>query len=70
MREYVESGDEMAIRIGGYGSVGVRDDGRIIPAEPDCRVAPDVPIGELFKSALRATRYDAAISRNEKSADN
>ena len=45
-------------------------DGRIIPAGPDCRVAPDVPIGELFESALRATGYDAAISRNEKSDDN
>jgi hypothetical protein len=49
---------------------GVREDGRIIPAGPDCRVAPDVPIGELFESALRATGYDAAISRNEKSDDN
>jgi len=32
MREYVEFGDEMAIRIGGYRQVGIRDDGRIIKA--------------------------------------
>jgi hypothetical protein len=39
----------MATLIGGYGPVGIADDGGIIPAEPDCQVPPDVPVGEILR---------------------
>ena len=33
-REYVLTGDELAMRIGGFGPVVVWDDGRILPPNP------------------------------------
>jgi hypothetical protein len=35
-RRYADTWDDLDCPIGGYGPVVVTDDGRVIPAEPDC----------------------------------
>jgi len=61
-REFVETGNELATWIGGYGPVGVTDDGGIIPAEPCCGDWPnDVrTAGERLERAVRLAGLDPA----------
>ncbi len=64
-REYVLTGDELAMRIGGFGPVVVWDDGRILPVEPERQLPSNIrTVGEAVERAMSLpSRDEDEVSR-------